>query len=293
MLLERGAPHRHQVHDREDAGLLEVALFLGAIVRKQPDHGAARRERIRRAGRDHRVDLAARQHGVEAGLRAAFVAHARREIERHLLHPAGFVDAGLQPANLGEIDAVFLGQEATHVDAGGLRPFGNSDGAAFQILRGPDAAVAAHIDRGMAMHAGGKYRDRHHPGGVLRGERDVLAERKLGDVPFHRAGEAEGDLLDRREDQRGERDAVGANDALRDLAHVLVVGDRQREMHERGAAAGDDLRTAQVGRAAVGGRLGGHVALPERCVRRRATGMPSSGQAPRDRCRTGSRRRCS
>ena len=183
----------------------------------------------------------------------------------------GLVHAGLQPADLREIDAVVLGEDAAHVDAGGLRPFRDADGAAFEVLRGLDAAIAAHVDRRMAVNARRKHRDRHHRRRALRGERGVFPERQLGDVPFQIPGEAEGDLLDRRKDQRRERDAVGAHDPLGDLAHVLVVADRERELHRGRAAAGDDGRRPQLRRGSARGLLlgylssrfvGGHGALP-------------------------------
>ena len=131
-------------------------------------------------------------------------------------------------------------------------PFRNADRAAFEVRGGLDPAVGAHVDRGMSVHPRRKHRDRDHRGVALRGQRNVFAERQLGDVPFERLGEPEGDLLDRGEDERRERDAVRAHQALRDLAHVLVVADREREMHRGGAVAADDLRRARVRR----GRLG-------------------------------------
>ena len=47
-------------------------------------------------------------------------------------------------------------------------------------------------------------------------------------------------------------DAVRAHQALGDLAHVLVVADREGEMHRRGAVAADDLRRARVRRGWLG-----------------------------------------
>ena len=54
-------------------------------------------------------------------------------------------------------------------------------------------------------------------------------------------------------DQRRERDAVRANQALCDLANVLVVADREREMHRCGAVGADDLRASCVPSGAIGG----------------------------------------
>ena len=179
------------------------------------------------------------------------IADAGGQLQLHLLRAPGLVDPGLHPLDLGEIDAVVVGEKAAHIDAGGLRPFRNADRAAFQVLRAFDPAVAAHVDGGMAMHPGRKHRDRDHRGVALRGQRDVFAERQFRDVPFERLGKPKGDLLDRGKDQRRQRDAVRAHQALRDLAHVLVVADRQGEMHRRGAVAADDLRPARVRRGGL------------------------------------------
>ena len=83
----------------------------------------------------------------------------------------------------------------------------------------------------MAMHPRRKYRDRHHTGFALGGEGGVFAEGEFGHVPFEIAGEPKGDLLDRGKNERSESDAVSANEPLRDLAHMLVVDHREREMH--------------------------------------------------------------
>ncbi len=261
VLLEGRAPHGHEMHDREDAGLLEEALLRGAEVRIEPHHRLARSEEGGRSARgDHRVHLAAVEHGREAGIRPRLVLDARGQLERDLLGAAGLVHPRLQPTDLGEVDAFVLGEEAAHIDAGGLRPFRDADALALEVLRAPDAAVAADVDGGMAMHPRGKHRDRHHGRVALGRERDVLAERQLGDIPFEVLGEAVGDLLDRREHQRRQRDALRAHDPLRDLAYVLVVADRERKVERGGAIGADDLRAAQLGcgaprRRIVSGRV--------------------------------------
>ncbi len=252
MLLERGTPQRDEMHDREDAGLLEEALLLGAIVGKQPHHLAVTLdERIGRTRRDRGIDLAAVQHRRQARLRPRRVAHAARQIERNFLGAARLVDARLQPLDRGEVNAIVLRQEAAHIDAGGLRPFRNSNRALVEVLGALDAAVGAHVDRGVAMHARGKHRDRHHRGRALRGERGVFPERQLGHVPFQVLEEAEGDLLDGVEHQRRERDAVRAHRAGHDVAGVVVVADRKRQMHRGGAMVAEDLRVAHGGLAAA------------------------------------------
>ncbi len=153
-----------------------------------------------------------------------------------------------------------LGQKAAHIDAGGLRPFRNADGAAFQVLGLADAAIAAHVDRRMAMDPRRKHRDRDHRGVPLRRERGVFPERQLRDVPFEVAGEPEGDLLDRRKHQRRERDAVDPHHAAGELAHMLVVADRERQVERSDAAADDDLRVAQL-RCDSAGAIGAVQAL--------------------------------
>src|SRR3979409_1152584 len=79
-----------------------------------------------------------------------------------LLRWPGRVHPVLQPLDLGEVDAVVLGEKAAHIDAGGLRPFRNADGAALEVLRGFCAAIAAETDRGM----GGRGRTRDGKTGI-------------------------------------------------------------------------------------------------------------------------------
>ena len=232
---------------------LEQPLLLGAVVRKQAhDLAAGLRKGERRARRDRGVDLAACQHGGQAGIGPCLIADAGRQLELDLLVAAGLVDARLQPLDGGEIDPVMLGQKAAHVDACGLRPFGNPDGAALQVLGPADAAIAAHVDRRMAMDPGRKHRDRDHRGITLRGERGVFPEGQLRDVPFEVAGEPKGDFLDRRKHQRRQNDAVDADHSAGDLADMLVVADRQRQIEASRAAVDDDLRTARLRRDPAG-----------------------------------------
>ena len=198
MLLEHRAPDRHQMHDRENTGLPEEAFLCGAIIRIKAHHLAAACKPCRRAGGNHRVHLAAREHRREAGVGPRLIADPGRQLQFHLLRAAGLVDAGLQPADFCEIDALLLGEKAAHIDAGGLRPFRDADGAALEILRGPDAGLAAHVDRRVAMHPRRKDRDRDHGRDPLRGQRNIFAERQLGNVPFQRLGKAESNLFDRR-----------------------------------------------------------------------------------------------
>src|SRR5207248_5050004 len=55
----------------------------------------------------------------------------------------------------------------------------------------------------------------------------------------------EGDFLDRRKDERGERDAIGTYRAVDQIAHMLVVADRKRQVERGGRPAADNLGTAR------------------------------------------------
>src|SRR5580704_16240098 len=108
MLLERRPPQCHEVHDRKNARLLEETLLLGPETREQPHDIAIRNESFRCPGRDDGVDLTAGEHGREAGVGPSLIAYPRRQLQLDLLRAPGLVNTRLQPADFGEIDAVFL-----------------------------------------------------------------------------------------------------------------------------------------------------------------------------------------
>jgi hypothetical protein len=70
-----------------------------------------------------------------------------------------------------------------------------------------------------------------------RSQRGELGERELGDVPLAVVREAEEDLL-HLEAQAGEVDALDGDRAAHEVADVVVVVDREREMNVRSRARG-------------------------------------------------------
>ena len=75
------------------------------------------------------------------------------------------------------------------------------------------------------------------------GKADELSERHFGNVPFAIFDEPEEDFL-HRQHETGEHDALGAHHAVREVAHVVVVGGGERQMQPRRAATLDNFRLA-------------------------------------------------
>jgi hypothetical protein len=144
----------------------------------------------------------------------------------------GLVHAGLVPMDRSEIDTVFVREEPTRVDRGGLRPFGHADALAGELFGLCDAGLAADVDRRMAKHARREHRQRDEARVVLRGECRDLGERHLGDVEFAVHEEAVEHFLD-RQPQRVEIDARDRYRSVDQVAHVVVLADGEREREFR------------------------------------------------------------
>ncbi len=180
------------------------------------------------AARYDRVELALREQVDERAVGPGGDGRAFRQIQLHLLDPAGLSHARLDPLDAREVDAVLVLEHAAHVDAGGLRPLGNADPLALQILGLLDGGVFRKIDRRMAEDARQEHRDADDFRLVLRHERDHLAEGHLGSLPLAELGEAVEDLLDRQL-ERHDVDAGDAHLTAQHLAHVLVRIHRQSQ----------------------------------------------------------------
>src|SRR6185437_8073504 len=128
----------------------------------------------------------------------------------------------------------------------------NADGFSFQILRRRNVAVGAHVNRRMAKHPRWKYRNADEGRIALRGIADEFPKRQFGNVPLAAFQKSEGDFFDRQRESR-QHDAVGPHHAVAEIAHMVVVGGRERQMQPRRAAALDNFRLAL--RAAYFARL--------------------------------------
>ena len=95
MLLDQLAADADDVHDRKNAGALEIVAAGRDRIGKQPaDMGIVLASKTRRARRDEAVDIASLQElgDGRAGRRILHV-HARRQFDGDLLRPPGMLDA--------------------------------------------------------------------------------------------------------------------------------------------------------------------------------------------------------
>jgi hypothetical protein len=198
------------------------------IGKEAHDARVAGEERRWRPRGEHRVELACEEHLRQRAVRDDRQPQPARQRELHLLAPARVVDAGLVPVDRREVDAVLVRQHAARIHRGGLRPFRHAHALAGELARIVDARVRTHVDRRVPKGARRKDRQRHEPAVVLGGERHDLGERHLGDVEFAVERRAVEDLLDRQA-QHGQVDAAGGHRAVEQIAHVVVVADRERE----------------------------------------------------------------
>src|SRR5262249_39790982 len=69
------------------------------------------------------------------------------QLELDLLSPSRLAQSRLDPLDPGEVDAVLVGEHAAHVDSRGLRPLGNADAPAFQVLRFRNRGIFGEVNR--------------------------------------------------------------------------------------------------------------------------------------------------
>src|SRR5437867_5812981 len=142
-----------------------------------------------------------------------------------------------------EIDAVFVREQSSGIYRGSLRPFGNADAPSPQILRLRDAAAVADVNRGMAKNPGRKNWQRDKATVVLRNQRDDFGKRDFGDVELRVHDEAIEHFL-HGQSQDSEVDTFDRNRTVLQVAHVVVLADRERERnpgHDRKAAGQSTL----------------------------------------------------
>src|ERR1700676_879898 len=154
MRLDRRALQRDDMHDRKDAGRAVVFRLDGHVILEQlRDVRLAALETVRRVRRKNRIDLTLDQHPAQALCWRRCQANAGWQIERHFLAAARLVHARLYPLDAREIDAILMREEPARINRRGLRPFGQADPFAGEILWHADGTIAANIDRRMAEDA--------------------------------------------------------------------------------------------------------------------------------------------
>src|SRR5215475_928861 len=96
--LEQRPLDRDKMHDREDAGAVEVFGLDLDVIGYQPHHiGVAGNETLGRDGGEDGVDLAGEQHVVERLVRDAHALDGCRKVELEVLMAAWFVGPRLNP----------------------------------------------------------------------------------------------------------------------------------------------------------------------------------------------------
>ena len=221
------------MHDREDAGALEVVLAGGDRIGKQhADIGRAPAREGRHPRRDEGVDLTPLQQLRNGGaLGRIFHPHAGRQLDGDLLRPAGILDAAAHPGHVGRLHAVVVLQHDAGPDAGGELIFRQPDALALEVGRRLDA-VGAHPDRIVPERP--RHEGRHADIGTVpcRGLHRRARHRQFADVEILAAEGAEEDLLGR---QRHEHriDAVDLHRAVDHGTHPVVIADRNGQLEFR------------------------------------------------------------
>src|SRR4030088_1881563 len=235
VLFDQRAADADRVHDRKDAGLLEIGGLDRGVIGKQPRPvGNAREEASRRASRDEAVDLARRQHlRQRAVIRDLDELDVGRQVDAGALLAAGFLEPAAPPFDAGGVDAVFVLQNAAHPDIGGHLIFGQPDGLALEVLRARDAAVRADIDAAVTKQPRHKGRDRDVMRVAARRRHRVAAHRDFGDVEF---GELEGavERLFRLQVDRGDVATFDRRAAVEYRPGAVIVADGKAQLQGHG-----------------------------------------------------------
>src|SRR3984893_2184152 len=235
MLLDQGAADADRVHDRKDAGLLEIGGCDAGLIGKRPrPWGPARQETARRPRRDEAVDLAGRQHlRQRAVIGDLDELDVGRQVDAGALLAAGFLEAAAPPFDVGRLDPVFVLQDAAHPDIGGHLIFRQPDGLALEVLRARDAAVGADIDAAVTKQPRHEGRDRDVMGVAARRRHRVAAHRDFGDVEF---GELEGavERLFRLQVDRGDVATFDRRAAVEYRAGAVIVADGKAQLQGHG-----------------------------------------------------------
>ncbi len=168
------------MHDRIDPGAPVVILLDLRIVREQPPHlriAAAERQRI--VGGHQEIDLAPLQHVAQFSASRRL---GQPDVGGQLAAKA--VGTALHPFHIARLDAVFMFQEAAHVDSSGHAVFRHAAALALEVARVTDALVGIDEEVTVAEYARRKRRDRDKRGIAVAHQRGVVRQRHLGRIEF-------------------------------------------------------------------------------------------------------------
>ncbi len=174
------APDHHGVHDGIDFGAAVIVLLDLGVIGKQPLHlGRAAPERQRIVGAHHEIDLAALEQIAEldAGRRLA-----QADVRRQLASET--VGAALHPLDVARLDAVFVRQQAAHVDRGRHGVFRHAAALALEVARTLDAFVRVDEKVSVTKDARGKHGNGHERRFPGAHQRRVVRQRHFGDFEF-------------------------------------------------------------------------------------------------------------
>src|ERR1700683_3702245 len=146
---------------------------------------------------------------------------------------SGLVHSALHPANLGEIDAEFVMQDAVDEDCGRHRVERHADAFTFEILRRLDARLLVDGDEAHAESDRGKYRYSDERAFVASESLREFGRRIFGDVEFLAAGHAVEDRARLIDGDEIEVDAIGLNLARIERLHPIVEAARKRKLQLR------------------------------------------------------------
>jgi hypothetical protein len=144
------------VHNRENAGLLEIARFDLLVVFKKTAHMGRRIEkRGEKAGADDGIKIALEQHLVGLSIRrdmSHFVAGWQFHLHARMWGPG-------VPFDVVQLDTVFMLQGSPHPDGRRLLKLRQADSLAHKILRFADTAFRIYKDIRVAKRS--RWKDRN------------------------------------------------------------------------------------------------------------------------------------
>ena len=201
-------------------------------IRKQPRDIRIGADFFRQAGAERGVELARGEQLAErfAGLVVLDRHFLQQRQHGRMAVRAGLVHGALHPADLGEVDAEFVVQDAVDEDGGGHRVERHADAFAFEILGRLDAGLLVDGDEAHAEGDRGEHRDGDERALVAGKSLREFGRRIFGDVEFLAAGHAVENRPRLIDGDEIEIDAVGLHLARIERLHPVVEAARKRKL---------------------------------------------------------------